>query len=119
MNIIRLTTREQLNELENGSAFTLEGLAEESIPDLLEWVKQYTPLIKEDVYVTKGPTINEIYHLTGDNAYPDDCTLVSIKLDDMEHYEKIVIPRFQIGGRWFDDIVDNNARREGYKEDSI
>ena len=25
---------------------------------------------------------------------------------------KIAIPRFQIGGRWFNDIVDNNARRE-------
>ena len=112
MNIKTLTTALELKELEDNSALTIEGLAEESIPDLIEWIKQYTPLVREDVYVTKGKTMNAVYHLTGNNAYTDDLTLVSIKLDDMEHYETIVIPRFQIGGRWFDDIVDNNARRE-------
>lgn len=25
---------------------------------------------------------------------------------------KVAIPRFAIGGRWFDDVVDNNIRRE-------
>ena len=33
-------------------------------------------------------------------------------LDDIEDPTKIAIPRFQVGGRWFDDIVDNNRRRE-------
>lgn len=23
------------------------------------------------------------------------------------------LPRFEVGGRWFDDIVDNNIRRQG------
>lgn len=25
---------------------------------------------------------------------------------------RLAIPRFEVGGRWFDDVVDNNARRE-------
>lgn len=110
MEIIRLTELNELNDL--GSALTIEGLSEESIPDFMNWVKQYTPMKKEIAYVIKGKTMNCLYNLTGDNAYPDDCTIVSIKLEDMENYEKIVIPRFEIGGRWFDDIVANNSMRE-------
>ena len=112
MEIKTLTTKEELKKLEDDSALTIEGLAEESIPDLVNWVKQHTPLINENVYVVKGKTMNEIYGLTGNNAYPNDCTLVSIKLIDMENYNAIVLPRFEIGGRWFDDIVDNNMRRQ-------
>ena len=50
--------------------------------------------------------------LSGNNKYPDDCTIVSIKLEDMENSMAVVIPRFNIGARWFDDIVMNNAARE-------
>ena len=105
-----LTTIEELDGL--GSALTLEGLAEESIPDFIEWVKEYTPMKSETAYIIKGRTMNDVYGLTGDNAYPDDCTIVSIRLEDMENSMKIVMPRFQIGARWFDDIVANNERRE-------
>ena len=31
---------------------------------------------------------------------------------DMENSMAVVMPRFQIGARWFDDIVMNNAARE-------
>ena len=112
MEIKILTTKEELKKLEDDSALTIEGLAEESIPDLVNWIKQYTPLINENVYIVKGKTMNEVYGLTESNAYPNDCTLVSIKLVDMENCEKIIMPRFKIGGRWFDDIVDNNMRRQ-------
>lgn len=115
INKIAVTTKEQIKDLYDHSAFTVEGFAEQSIPDLVEWVESRTPLKKKDVYVTKGAMMNETYGLTGDNRYQDDCTIVSIKLDDMEDFEKIVIPRFNIGGRWFDDIVDNNLRREAEK----
>lgn len=112
MEIKVLTTIAELKELEDNSALTIEGLAEESIPELVDWIKQYTPLINENVYIVKGKTMNEVYRLTESNAYPNDCTLVSIKLDDMANYEEIIFPRFKIGGRWFDDIVDNNMRRQ-------
>lgn len=62
--------------------------------------------------IIKGKTMNDVYMLTGNNKYPDDCTIVSIKLEDMENSMAVVIPRFNIGARWLDDIVMNNATRE-------
>ena len=110
MEIKTLTTLEELESL--GSALTMEGLAEDSIPEFIDWVKQYTPMKSETAYIIKGKTMNDVYMLTGNNKYPDDCTIVSIKLEDMENSMAVVIPRFQIGARWFDDIVMNNAARE-------
>ena len=56
--------------------------------------------------------MNNAYGLTGENAYKDELTILSIKLEDIENVGAIIIPRFDIGGRWFDDIVDNNARHQ-------
>ena len=103
-------TKEQLDKLYNNSAFTIEGLAEESIDDLMNWLGENTDFTtdKPIVYVTKGKTMNEVYELVGNNAYSDDLTIISvIGINQM----KIAIPRFSVGGRWFDDIVDNNTMR--------
>lgn len=107
MEIKRLTTKEGLDDL--GSALTMVGLTEDSIQDYIEWIKQYTPMKSEMAYIVNGKTMNEVYHLTGSNAYPDDLTIVSIKLEDMEDPRKIVTKRFEVDARWFDDIVGNNA----------
>ena len=115
MNAIKVTTREQLDALYKDWSLTIEGLApdEENLKELLAWVKELTPLKREDVYVIDGSLMNREYGLTGDNAYPEtDCTLVCVKLADMERPNAVIIPRFHIGGRWFTDVVDNNARRE-------
>lgn len=106
-----VTTKEQLQKLYDSSAFTMEGLNEDSIPDLLEWLSQNTTFITEEpvVYITKGYVMNSEYGLTSDNAYPKHVNIVSvIDIDQM----KVAIPRFSIGARWFDDIVDNNVHRE-------
>ena len=118
MNKITVTTREQLDALYNNSALTFEGLAPDkaNLEAVLTWVKNYTPLKREDVYVIEGNLMNREYNLTGDNAYPEtDCTILCIKLDDMERPMAVTLPRFAVGGRWFDDVVDNNARREAEK----
>ena len=118
MNKITVTTREQLDALYNNSALTFEGVAasDENVKAVLTWVKNYTPLKREDVYVIEGSLMNREYGLTGDNAYPEtDCTILCIKLDDMEKPMAVTLPRFTVGGRWFDDVVDNNARREAEK----
>ena len=115
MNVTKVTTKKQLDELYEDWALTLEGLSpdEKNLKELLDWVKEFTPLKREDVYVIAGAVMNREYGLTGTNAYPDEnCTLVCVKLADMEHPMRVTIPRFHIGGRWFTDIVDNNARRE-------
>lgn len=116
MNIIKVETKAQLDELYKDWSLTIEGLLpdEKNLKELLEWVRELTPLKREDVYTIEGAVMNREYHLTGTNAYPDtDCTLACIKLADMEQPKRVAIPRFQIGGRWFADIVDKNARREG------
>ena len=112
INKIMVTDRDKLLELYNDSALTLEGLAEDSIPDFVEWIKKFTPLKTEDVYIIKGGIMNMAYNLTGTNAYANDLTIVCVKLSDMEDAMKIVLPRFEIGGRWFDDVVDNNKRHQ-------
>ena len=38
--IENIITKEQLDNLYNNSAFTIEGLAEESIPDLVAWLEE-------------------------------------------------------------------------------
>lgn len=112
MNIINCCTREVADELYNDNALTIEGLREDSISDFLDWIRQYTKIKNENVYIIKGKDMNAIYNLTGSNAYSDDLSIVSVKLEDIENPMAVVIPRFQIGARWFNDIVDNNSRRE-------
>ena len=109
--IENITTKAQLDKLYNNSAFTIEGLAEESISDLIEWLEGNTTFTTNEpiVYITKGNVMNEMYGLRGSNAYPNDLTIVSIIDIDQT---KIALKRFSVGGRWFDDIVDNNTRRK-------
>ena len=111
--IERVTTRAQLDKLYENWAFTIEGLVEEAIPDLMNWLKNNTTFKtdKPIVYVTTGAVMNKEYSLTGDNAYSDEVNIVSvIDIDLME----VALKRFQIGGRWFTDIVNNNMRRRAW-----
>ena len=101
-----------LDDLVKHSALTIEGLDLGSVKDFVAWIEAHTPLKRKNVYVTKGSLANSEWRLTGDNAYPDDLNIVSVKLDDMEDFNKVVMPRFQIGARWMDDIHDNNVARE-------
>lgn len=108
--IENVTTKAQLDNLYNHSAFTIEGLAEESIADMMGWLEANTEFTTENpiVYVTKGNVMNTEYNLEGDNAYLDDLTIVSIFDINLM---RIALKRFSVGGRWFDDIVDNNSTR--------
>lgn len=118
MNKIEVTERKTLDELYAGSAFTMEGFApeDENLEMLLDWIKGLTEVKDETFYIVSGATMNRAYGLTGTNAYPDENShLVCMKLDAMVSPDKITMPRFAIGGRWFDDVVDNNARREAEK----
>ena len=101
-----------LEELVKGSALTFEGLAESSFDGFLDWVDDVAGLKTRRIYVTKCSLANREWHLTGDNAYQNDLNIVSVKLDDMEDRNKIVMARFQVGARWMDDIHDSNIIRE-------
>ena len=113
MNIIR-AKESDLKDLYDGSAFTIVGLCadDDNLGQLKQWFEQHDcRMINDDFYIISGKLMNSVYHLKGSNAYKDELTIVSVKLSDLSNYNAIIMARFDIGGRWFDDIVDNNARR--------
>ena len=99
----QVTTEEQIKEL--GSALTWEGLKidEENINDMFDWIEQYTPMLQRKIYIIKGKLMNQLYNAD----YDDDLNIVCIDLNDMENFNKIVLRRFDVGGRWLDDIISN------------
>ena len=102
MEIIKVETKEQLKALNDCSAMTWEGLIEEDFGAALDMCGAEGA----KGYVTTGKVMNEICHLTGNNAYPDDLTIFSI-----DKFKGLAI---MFGARWMDDIISNNADREGY-----
>ncbi len=124
INKIEVKTKDELDELYNGSAFTLEGFdtSKENIQKLIEWFNNYGGIREPlSIFITKGSVMNKEYGLTDRNAYPDDLNIASIKLEDIKEVSRVAIPRFAIGTRWFSDIVDNNKvsqnQIDGIEED--
>jgi hypothetical protein len=103
MEIIKVETKEQLKELYNCSAMTWEGLIEEDFETALNMCGAEGA----KGYVTKGAVMNKICKLTGSNAYPDDLDIFSI-----DKFKGLAI---MVGARWMDDIIANNADRQGYR----
>lgn len=103
MEIIKVETKEQLKELYNCSAMTWEGLVEEDFETALNMCGAEGA----KGYVTKGAVMNKICKLTGNNAYPDDLDIFSI-----DKFKGLAI---MVGARWMDDIIANNADRQGYR----
>ena len=109
---VNVTNKSILSELYNNSALTMEGLSENNIINFLEWINEYTKTLDSlKVYIIKGSVMNELYELTECNLYNDELNIVCVKLSDMEDFNKIVLPKFEVKARWFDDIVDNNKKR--------
>ena len=116
MKVLELKTKEELDNLYNQSALTVIGLeiSDDMFNQFTNWLIEKNALLdnKELVfYIIKGQTMNEIYQLTNNNAYPNDLNIVSFDNDALI-ISNLIIKRFEIGGKWFDDIVDNNALRE-------
>lgn len=103
---------ENFKKLYDSWAVTIVGLTPESINDWIQWFDKYGGINEgAEVYHIFGKDMNDFYGLVGTNAYPDDLNIYSIPLEFAGDYRKFVIPmRMQWGGRWFTDIVDNNAQ---------
>ena len=97
-----ITSKEELEFLYTNWAMTWEGLIE----DDFELALKECGRDDSQGYVIKGKTMNEICHLTGTNAYPDDFNIFAIY-----PFKGLAI---KVGARWMYDIIENNARREGY-----
>lgn len=100
----------------DGSYYTVEGAG----GDLSDWVNGLNDLFKdadigyvkpEDFVTFNGSDMNDYYNLSGKNRYPNDFTFLAFPLDGL-NVGKLAMFKLQNGDRWFDDIVDNNARRE-------
>lgn len=115
MEPIEVKDRETLKMLEDESALTMEELKDSDAQLYLDWVKHFSPVTSEKVYIVRGYTMNEVYGLTGENAYPDDETLLAIPLSHIEKVSAIIIPRIEIDAKWFNDIVEKNYMREMMK----
>lgn len=100
------------NRLYNNSALTAEGMniADESDFEAVNnWFRSYSKCSASNVeiYIIKGKVMNSFYHLTGDNAYSDDLTIVCI-----DWVNSNVTSPYKGKWRWFNNVVDNNAKRE-------
>ena len=107
-----------LDKAYNGSYYTITGCG----GDLQEWKDGYQELLNKEGIGTikewitfKGSDMNNKYHLTGHNAYPEDLTFLAFSLDGLE-IGKLSLFKLKMQDRWFDDIVDNNIRRENKNE---
>ena len=115
MNIIEVNDTAMLDEFYEKWSLTSEGTTvdEDNLTWLINWFKEHDcNMIKEDFYVIKGKMMNNYYHLTGDNRYQDNLDILVIKLEDLDNPDNIYVPRFELGIRFFTDVVDNNANRE-------
>ena len=117
MELIKCTEQD-LQKLYDGSAWTWVGMNtdDDNLKAIIDWFKnEGCPLKKEEFYVTTGKQMNNFkYQLTGDNAYPEDLTILAIELENITNVNQLFIKKFEVGARWFDDICDNNWRREGH-----
>lgn len=100
--VIKVETKDQLEFLYDKWAMTWEGLREE------DFQLAMNECGGQDVkgYVISGKVMNDICHLTGDNAYPKDLNIFAIY-----PFKGLAM---MVGARWMTDIIDNNAYREKY-----
>ncbi len=109
-----MAIEEVLKEAYSGSFYTITGAG----GDLEEWRQGYQELLdKEGIGKIKkwidftGRQMNEVYGLTGNNAYPDDLHFLAFSLDGL-HVGKLAMFKLKMKDRWFDDIIDNNVVRQ-------
>lgn len=86
--------------------------------DLNDWKNGYEKLLHDagigavmEWHHFTGKEMNDHYGLTGDNRYPDNLHFLAFSLDGL-NVGKLAMVKLRMGDRWFDDIVDNNDRRE-------
>lgn len=117
-NVIEKTvqTKGEMEALYNKSALTFEGIGRDNtnVSFIKDWLKQHGALINNKdlvIWWCTGEFMNYYSDLRGDNAYPDDLNIMIVDSDTIE-MGKIIMARFELRGRWLDDVIDNNERRE-------
>ena len=105
---------ETLRKAYEGSYYTITGAG----GDLQDWKDCYAKMLKEQGIGTitewvafSGKDMNDEFNLTGRNRYQEDLHFLAFPLDGLDIF-RLAMFKIRMSDRWFDDIVDNNARRE-------
>jgi hypothetical protein len=108
MKFVTLETTEKFDEFYKGSSLTFVGMFPEEAQLYVDYFKENGAAINEEVdgYIYTGKMINEKYNLSGEGAFSEDIHFLTIPLQAFDSATAITL-RFGIGGRWFDDVVDN------------
>lgn len=103
------------NEAYKGSYYTIIGCG----GDLNDWKEGYERMMEEAGigkprcwYHFTGKDYNDEFQTTGNNRYPDQLNFLCFPLDGLD-VGKLAMFKLRMEDRWFDDIVDNDMRREG------
>lgn len=117
INLIEVN-KDKIKELENSSAFTLEGmmLDKENLDGIAETFIE-EELVKPDTkeivgYFWYGNLMNDVYNLHGENRYSDDLPFLCFDNTTFDGNGNLNVFKMMVGARWLDDIVANNAIRE-------
>lgn len=110
---IEMTEMNKFDRAYNESWYTITGCG----GDLNEWKKGYIEMLNDSGIGTPkkwidftGKEMNEMYDLVDKNKYPDDLHFLAFSLEGL-NVGKLAMFKLRMEDRWFDDIVDNNARR--------
>lgn len=116
--------RQIFKDAYHGSYYTILGCG----GDINEWKEGYKKLLNEEgimdldtssIIVFNGADLNADLKLHGDNAYPEDLTCMMFPLNNVIHMGKLAMFKLRMEDRWFDDVVDNDLRREGLTYDDV
>ena len=119
---LKKASSSDFKHLYNTDALCAEGLKN---PDSEDTMNTFTQVIskwegcpeKLNFYYCFGKDLNDFYYLTGDNKYPDNLGIFFI---DWSNFGKEFKASSHKGKfRWFSDVVDNNARREIQKGNTL
>lgn len=119
MNIINVISKDILEALRSDSSFTIVTDKElSSSTQFLNWficrIKEASSISSEELYIINGTYVNNVYGLTGNNAYSNDAVLISVKLPDTNECDPVNLAAIkrELSGRWLDDIISNKVRNE-------
>ena len=98
-----------LNEAYKGNYYTIIGCG-----DINEFKVGYAQLLENEGIGTirhwiefTGADMNNVYGLTGTNAYRPDLQFLAFRLEEDMNIGKLSLLKLALMDRWFNDIVDN------------
>lgn len=110
---VTASSKSIFDTLYNHEALTAEGISIKDDSDLEKinkWFRENSKCTAKNIniYIITGKAMNDFYHLTGDNKYPNsNYHIVCIDWSAANCKEP-----YKGSWRWFSDVVDNNAKRE-------